>query len=141
MRFTFLFRPSLPPSKQAPSNLLKKAVAEAHLSVSKPLLSSSLKYDPLSPPSPIRSHSYEEKQQQKELLLLQHRELQRQFRQMEQGTEEVHEQVNEESDGRDEETVGKQEGEIEEKKHMEKVSTDADQETSDVQEPEVGMVS
>lgn len=45
-------------------------------------ITSSLKYDPTSPPSPIRSHSYEEKQQQKELLLQQHRELQKRFLQM-----------------------------------------------------------
>ena len=75
-------RPTLPISKQATGNLLKKAVAAAHHSVKKPALSSSLKYDPTSPPSPIRSHSYEEKQQQKELLLQQHRELQKHFLQM-----------------------------------------------------------
>ncbi|XP_068688101.1 zinc finger CCCH domain-containing protein 14-like [Montipora foliosa] len=75
-------KPTLPISKQATGNLLKKAVAAAHHSVKKPALSSSLKYDPTSPPSPIRSHSYEEKQQQKELLLQQHRELQKHFLQM-----------------------------------------------------------
>ena len=59
-------------------------MAAAHHSVNKPVISSSLKYDPTSPPSPIRSHSYEEKQQQKELLLQQHRELQKQFLQLKQ---------------------------------------------------------
>ena len=77
-------RPTLPVSKQASGNLLKKAVAAAHHSVNKPVISPNLKYDPTSPPSPIRSHSYEEKQHQKELLLQQHRELQKQFLQLKQ---------------------------------------------------------
>lgn len=81
-------RPTLPPSKQAPSSLLKKAVAAAHMSVSRLVPSST--YDPASPPLPIRTHSYEEKQQQKELLLQQHRELQLQLvrQQQERDTEE-----------------------------------------------------
>lgn len=91
-------KPTLPPSKQASGNLLKKAVAEAHLSVNKPLISSSLKYDPTSPPSPIVSHSYEEKQYQKELLLQQHRELQKQFLQMKQDREETEEAAGRGSD-------------------------------------------
>ncbi|XP_020605748.1 zinc finger CCCH domain-containing protein 14-like [Orbicella faveolata] len=92
-------KPTLPVSKQASGNLIKKAVTEAHLSVNKPVLSSSLKYDPTSPPSPIRSHSYEEKQQQKELLLQQHRELQKQFFQMKEA--EVHVEHEEEEVGED----------------------------------------
>ena len=96
---SYTTRPTLPVSKQASGNLLKKAVTEAHLSVNKPVLSSSLKYDPTSPPSPIRSHSYEEKQQQKELLLQQHRELQKQFFQMKQA--EVHVEHEEEEAGED----------------------------------------
>ena len=73
-------------------------MAEAHLSVNKPLISSSLKYDPTLPPSPIVSHSYEEKQHQKELLLQQHRELQKQFLQMKQDREESKEAMEEDSD-------------------------------------------
>ena len=73
-------------------------MAEAHLSVNKPLISSSLKYDPTSPPSPIVSHSYEEKQYQKELLLQQHRELQKQFLQMKQDREETEEAAGRGSD-------------------------------------------
>ncbi|KAL9958254.1 hypothetical protein ACROYT_G035248 [Oculina patagonica] len=96
-------KPTLPVSKQASGNLLKKAVAEAHLSVNKPVLSSSLKYDPTSPPSPIRSHSYEEKQQQKELLLQQHRELQKQFLQMKQAEVETKEEEEDEADESDKE--------------------------------------
>lgn len=75
--FVFCYRPSLPPSKQATSSLLRKAVAEAHMSVTKVM--HSLTYDPTSPPSPIKVQSLEEKQQQKEILLQQHRELQKQL--------------------------------------------------------------
>lgn len=46
-------------------------------------------YDPTSPPSPIKVHSMEEKRQQKEILLQQHRELQKKLREKErEGTEE-----------------------------------------------------
>lgn len=99
-------KPTLPVSKQASGNLLKKAVTEAHLSVNKPVLSSSLKYDPTSPPSPIRSHSYEEKQQQKELLLQQHRELQKQFFQMKQAEVHVEQEVEEAGEDSDKEMEG-----------------------------------
>lgn len=136
-------RPTLPVSKQASGNLLKKAVTEAHLSVNKPVLSSSLKYDPTSPPSPIRSHSYEEKQQQKELLLQQHRELQKQFFQMKQAEvhveheeEEVRENSDREAEGEStelEETHVQTDGEKRESKEV----VEEHKELADAQQPEV----
>ena len=130
-------------SKQASGNLLKKAVAEAHLSVNKPLLSSSLKYDPTSPPSPIRSHSYEEKQQQKELLLQQHRELQKQFLQMKQSDVEVKEEEEaEESDREVEEASTELDENIqsdEEKKESKKVEEEHKDQV-ETQEPEVNYL-
>ena len=130
-------------SKQASGNLLKKAVAEAHLSVNKPVLSSSLKYDPTSPPSPIRSHSYEEKQQQKELLLQQHRELQKQFLQMKQAGVESKEVVEEEdAEGTDKEmeeesTMLDQNVQSEEEKRESKEVKEDNREQVDAQVPEV----
>ena len=130
-------------SKQASGNLLKKAVAEAHLSVNKPVLSSSLKYDPTSPPSPIRSHSYEEKQQQKELLLQQHRELQKQFLQMKQAGVESKEVVEEEdAEGTDKEmeeesTELDQNVQSEEEKRESKEVKEDNREQVDAQVPEV----
>ena len=137
-------RPTLPVSKQASGNLLKKAVTEAHLSVNKPVLSSSLKYDPTSPPSPIRSHSYEEKQQQKELLLQQHRELQKQFFQMKQA--EVHveheedEAAGEDSDKEMEEESTELDGshvQSDGEKRESKEVVEEHKELPDVQQPEV----
>lgn len=75
--FVSFNRPTLPTSKQATGSLLRRAVAEAHMSVTKVM--HSLTYDPTSPPSPKKVQSLEEKKQQKEILLQQHRELQKQL--------------------------------------------------------------
>lgn len=139
----YLIRPTLPVSKQASGNLLKKAVTEAHLSVNKPVLSSSLKYDPTSPPSPIRSHSYEEKQQQKELLLQQHRELQKQFFQMKQA--EVHVKPEEQEAGEDSDKEIEEESTELDRTHVQsegekresKEVVEERKELADAQQPEV----
>ena len=59
--------------------LLKKAVAEAQLSVSRLQAVSSLSYDPTSPPLPVHGYDQVEKQQKKKLFLQQHKELQKQL--------------------------------------------------------------
>ena len=141
----YTIRPTLPISKQASGNLLKKAVTEAHLSVNKPVLSSSLKYDPTSPPSPIRSHSYEEKQQQKELLLQQHRELQKQFFQMKQAEVHVEQEVEEAGEDSDKEMEGKStelggthvHSDGEKRENKEAVHVQEHKELVDAQQPEV----
>lgn len=144
IRLFYPIRPTLPLSKQASGNLLKKAVTEAHLSVNKPVLSSSLKYDPTSPPSPIRSHSYEEKQQQKELLLQQHRELQKQFFQMKQA--EVHVEHEDEAAGEDSDKELEEEStELDgshvqsdgEKRDSKEITMEEHKELADAQQPEV----
>ena len=137
-------RPTLPVSKQASGNLLKKAVAAAHHSVNKTgtCITSSLKYDPTSPPSPIRSHSYEEKQQQKELLLQQHRELQKCFLQMKHH-EEIR-QIDMAVDGglEMEEVLGVQENTKEEIDENESRDDDQEcQEEENIQEPEVSFLN
>ncbi|XP_015761878.1 PREDICTED: zinc finger CCCH domain-containing protein 14-like [Acropora digitifera] len=137
-------KPTLPVSKQASGNLLKKAVAAAHHSVNKTgtCITSSLKYDPTSPPSPIRSHSYEEKQQQKELLLQQHRELQKCFLQMKH-----HEEIPEIDMAVDgglemEEVLGVQENTKEEIDENESRDDDQEcQEEENIQEPEVSFLN
>ena len=139
-----LCRPTLPPSKQASGNLLMKAVAAAHHSVKKPALSSSLKYDPTSPPSPIRSHSYEEKQQQKELLLQQHRELQKQFLQMKQVDESVEDEdnVEEEESSREieeESTAVEEEGQDYNEGNEERVAEEEHKQVETTQEPEASL--
>ena len=137
-------RPTLPVSKQASGNLLKKAVAAATHSVSKPVLSSSLKYDPMSPPSPIRSHSYEEKQQQKELLLQQHRELQKQFLQIKQEEEGVEEDVQgrEESDREVKGETTEVEENLQDEDHNveNKQTEDEHKEVESAQEPEASLL-
>lgn len=67
--------------------LLKKAVAEAQLSVSRLQAVSSLSYDPTSPPLPVHGYDQVEKQQKKRLFLQQHKELQKQLSQQGQLTE------------------------------------------------------
>lgn len=138
-----LCRPTLPPSKQASGNLLMKAVAAAHHSVKKPALSSSLKYDPTSPPSPIRSHSYEEKQQQKELLLLQHRELQKQFLQMKQVDESVEDEDNVEEESsreiEEESTAVEEEGQDYNEGNEERVAEEEHKQVETTQEPEASL--
>lgn len=137
-------KPTLPPSKQASGNLLMKAVAAAHHSVKKPALSSSLKYDPTSPPSPIRSHSYEEKQQQKELLLQQHRELQKQFLQMKQVDESVEDEENVEGESsrevEEESTAVEEEGQDYNEGNEEQVAEEEHKQVETTQEPEEPVI-
>lgn len=137
-----LCRPTLPPSKQASGNLLMKAVAAAHHSVKKPTLSFSLKYDPTSPPSPIRSHSYEEKQQQKELLLQQHRELQKQFLQMKQVDESVEDEDNAEEESSreiEESTAVEEEDQDYNEGNEEQVAEEEHKLVETTQEPEASL--
>ncbi|XP_044183377.1 zinc finger CCCH domain-containing protein 14-like [Acropora millepora] len=138
-------KPTLPVSKQASGNLLKKAVAAAHHSVNKTgtCITSSLKYDPTSPPSPIRSHSYEEKQQQKELLLQQHRELQKCFLQMKHREEIPEIEMDVAVDGglEMEEVLGVQENTKEEIDENESRDDDQEcQEEENIQEPEAPVI-
>lgn len=119
-------------------------MAAATHSVSKPVLSSSLKYDPTSPPSPIRSHSYEEKQQQKELLLQQHRELQKQFLQIKQEEEGIDEDVEgrEESDREVKGETTQVEEKLQDEDHNgeNKQTEDEHKEVESAQEPEASLL-